>query len=82
MITPTKGIAPQRALLSVAAQISESLSEPMSVSQAWDALASWRIANGATEPLSFAWFSYALDVLYTIGAVHFDDGILYKIGGQ
>lgn len=76
MITPTKGIAPQRALLTVGAQISLILTEPMTVSQAWTALKAWRARHENDAVLPFSWFVLALDTLYALGAVHYDDGIL------
>lgn len=78
MITPTKGIAPQRALLTVGAQISMILTEPMTVSQAWTALKSWRARHENDALLSFSWFVLALDALYALGAIHLEDGILYR----
>jgi hypothetical protein len=79
LITPTKGIAPQRALLTVAAQIMRILDEPMTTSTAWRKLADWRDRNGAKMPISFDWFALALSVLYGVGLVHLEDGILYKV---
>lgn len=82
MITPTKGIAPQRALLTVGAQISMVLTGPMTVSQAWSALRVWRARHANDAALSFSWFVLALDTLYAIGAIHFEDGLLFlKQGG-
>jgi hypothetical protein len=78
MIVPTKGIAPQRALLTVAAQVSMSLTEPMTVSQTWNALKEWRTDNANDAALPFSWFVLSLDVLYALGAVRFEDGFLTK----
>lgn len=78
MITPTKGIAPQRALLTIGAQISIILTEPMTVSQAWTALKVWRARHENDAVLPFLWFVLALDALYALGAVHYEDGILYR----
>lgn len=78
MITPTKGIAPQRALLTVGAQISLILTEPMTVSQAWTALKAWRARHENDAVLPFSWFVLALDTLYALGAVYSEDGILYR----
>jgi len=80
VITPTKGIAPQRALLSVAAQISIVLTEPMTVSQVWVGLQKWRTRNGNDQIVSFAWFVLALDVLFMLGAVILDAGLIHKVG--
>lgn len=79
MITPTKGIAPQRALLTIAAQISLILTEPMTVSQAWTALKVWRAKNSNNAALPFSWFVLALDVLYSLGAVELRGGLIQKV---
>ncbi len=79
MLTPTKGISPQRALLSVSAQISIILTEPMTVSQAWHALKVWRAKNANEAALSFSWFVLALDVLYALNVLEFEGGLIYKV---
>ncbi|MEV4473386.1 ABC-three component system middle component 6 [Nonomuraea sp. NPDC049504] len=76
MITPTKGIAPDRALLAVGAQIIMQLNRPLTVSQAWARLREWRLQNDHLAPLSFGWFVLALDVLYALGLVELRDDLL------
>ncbi|PPF74916.1 ABC-three component system middle component 6 [Pseudoclavibacter sp. Z016] len=78
MITPTKGIAPQQALLTVGAQISMILNEPMTVSQVWTTLKAWRARHKNDAVLPYSWFVLALDSLYALGALHYEDGILYR----
>lgn len=78
MITPTKGIAPQRALLTVGAQISLILTEPMTVSQAWTALKTWRARHENDAVLPFSWFVLALDALHALDTVYYEDGMLYR----
>lgn len=78
MITPTKGIAPQRALLTVGAQIAQVLDEPMTVSQAWSRLGKWRASNGHNAAVSFSWFVLALDTLYALGAVRLEAGLIVR----
>ena len=78
MITPTKGITPQRALLTVGGQISLVLTEPMTVTQVWTALKTWRIRHENDAVLPFSWFVLALDTLYALGAVHYEDGLLHR----
>jgi hypothetical protein len=80
VITPTKGITPQRALLTVAAQISLVLTEPMTVSQVWNELKTWRVRHNNHAVLPFAWFVFALDVLYALDTIRLDEGLLYKVG--
>jgi hypothetical protein len=76
VITPTKGIAPDRCLLAVGAQILLQLDEPRSVSQTWSRLKNWRAEHSHTSPVSFGWFVLALDVLYSMGAVELDQDVL------
>jgi hypothetical protein len=76
VITPTKGIAPDRCLLAVGAQILLQLDEPRSVSQTWSRLKTWRTQHSHTSPVSFSWFVLALDVLYSMGAVELDQDVL------
>jgi hypothetical protein len=76
MITPTKGIAPQRALLSIGAQIASVLDQPLTVSQTLVRLRQWRETNNHKAPVPFWWFTLALDVLFTLGVVHFDGDLL------
>ncbi|GAA2491600.1 ABC-three component system middle component 6 [Winogradskya humida] len=78
MITPTKGIVPQRALVVVGAQILQLLDRPMTVSQAWTRLREWRAAHGHYAPLPFWWFVLALDVLYSLGVVELDRDLLRR----
>lgn len=77
MITPTKGIAPQRALLAVGAQILlASKHQPLTVTQAWRRLQDWRADHEHNAPVPFWWFVLALDVLYALGTVELRDGVL------
>jgi hypothetical protein len=78
MITPTKGIAPDRALLSVGAQVLQQLNEPTSVSQVWFKLKTWRNEQGHQAPIAFGWFTLALDILYAMGLIEFQDGLLNR----
>lgn len=79
MIVPTKGIAPQRALLAVGAQlILATAREPVTVSQAWARLRQWRTDHQHTAPVPFWWFVLALDTLRALELVELreDTGVL------
>ncbi|MEU3301887.1 ABC-three component system middle component 6 [Streptomyces sp. NPDC006678] len=76
MITPTKGIAPDRALLAIGAQILISLDEPLTVSQAWARFKDRRTRLGHHAPVSFEWFVLGLDVLHALGAVELRQELL------
>ena len=77
MIAPTKGIAPQRALLTVGAQILiSSERQVLTVDQTWRRLQSWRADNDHNAPVPFWWFVLALDVLYALGTVELRNDVL------
>ncbi|GGL27138.1 ABC-three component system middle component 6 [Nocardia jinanensis] len=76
MITPTKGISPQRALLSIGAQVVQAVEAPVTVSQAWSRLLEWRTAHEHRDSIPFWWFALSLDVLYALGLATLDDDLL------
>ncbi|GIH62231.1 ABC-three component system middle component 6 [Microbispora siamensis] len=78
MIAPTKDIAPDRALLSVGAQVLQQLGEPTTVSQAWFKVKAYRHELGYKAPISFAWFTLALDMLYALGMLELRDGLIFR----
>jgi hypothetical protein len=89
MITPTKGVSAQRALLAVGAQVLQVLNQPMTVSQLWTRVQQWRREHSHTSPIPFWWFVLALDLLYAVGAVDLDHDLLTRrpadvasVGGQ
>jgi len=78
MITPTKGVRPERSLLYVGGQILADLRDPTTVSAAWEALARRREDEGQDATITFDWFVLALDLLRALGAVRLHDGLLVK----
>ena len=77
MIVPTKGIAPQRSLLAVGAQIILATGrQPVTVTQAWRRLLEWREAHAHNAPLPFWWFALALDLLFAMGLVELNREVL------
>lgn len=79
MILPTKGISPQRALITIGAQTLELLSLPRSVNSAFEATKKLRLDRGFTEPISFDWYSLSLALLYSVGTIELnDDGLLVR----
>lgn len=77
MIAPTKGIAPQRALLTVGAQILLATErQTLTVNQTWRRLQAWRTEHDHNAPVPFWWFVLALDVLYALGTVDLRDDLL------
>lgn len=81
MILPTKRISHSRCLSSVGADVLQLLNEPRTVSRLWG-LAKKRQANRSPgEILTFDWFVLSLDMLYAIGAISLEDGLVVKKGG-
>ncbi|MEU4108045.1 ABC-three component system middle component 6 [Streptomyces sp. NPDC027717] len=78
MITPTKGISPDRSLLAVGAQIARVLDMPMTVTQTWSRFRAERIRLGHHSPVSFQWFVLGLDVLYALGAIELRNDLLAR----
>ncbi len=78
MILPTKHIRPERALLAVGGDLLVSLREPKTVSGLWDDVRYKRGDPGEPSPINYDWFVLALDLLFMIGAVELDRGLLRK----
>jgi len=82
MLLPSRSVSPQRALLTVAAQISLQLDSPRTVTETWMRLKEWRASHGFDQPVTFEWFQLALDMLYALGLVDFDERTLRRTGRQ
>ncbi|MBC6443041.1 MAG: hypothetical protein GDA53_07950 [Rhodobacteraceae bacterium] len=79
MILPTKHMRPERALLTVGADILALLSRhPMTVSGVWDEVRKQRGTPANVAPINYEWFVLALDLLFMLKAVTFRDGLLRK----
>ena len=78
MILPTKHIRPERALLTIGAEILATLRGPMTVSRVWDGVRRRRGETTEHAPISYDWFVLALDLLFALGAVELEDGLLRK----
>ncbi|MBZ9647605.1 hypothetical protein K9B33_08630 [Sphingobium sp. 3R8] len=78
MILPTKHIRPDRTLLSIGGELLVELREPATVSRLWDHVRMARGRTPAAAPINYDWFVLALDLLFTIGAVELDRGLVRK----
>jgi hypothetical protein len=74
MILPTKGLAPERAMLTIGAEILGLLTEPKTVSRLWDELEHAMGERSSTRIVSYDWFVLTLDLLYMLGAVEMNHG--------
>ncbi|AUI62997.1 ABC-three component system middle component 6 [Amycolatopsis sp. BJA-103] len=79
MITPTKGIRPERSLLYLGGQILNDLDGPTTVSGAWEAFARRREREGQDATITFDWFVLALDLLRALGTIKLRDGLIVKV---
>ena len=76
MILPGKHILPDRALISVGADILSVVGKGTSVSDAWSRLKALRDARADASPLPFDWFVLSLTLLYAVSAIELRDGII------
>ncbi|MEH2010412.1 ABC-three component system middle component 6 [Nostoc sp.] len=72
MILPTKHISTSHSLLGVGATILEQLYQPRTVSSLWSAVATM------PEVATFERFVLTLDLLYAIGAIEMNEGLLHR----
>jgi len=72
MILPTKHISTRNSLLGVGAIIIEHLNHPRTVTSLWSDL------SKLPEIATFERFVLVLDLLYIIGAIELEEGLLYK----
>jgi hypothetical protein len=78
MILPTKHVRADRALVGIGAELLSVLRRPMTVSALWDAFRRRRGALPGMAPITYDWFVLALDLLYVVGAVSLDAGVLRR----
>jgi hypothetical protein len=78
MILPSKHLAAERALLTVGGHILGMLTEPKTVSSLWDRLRLKRDAREGRSPLSYDWFILALDLLFMMGAITYQNGMITR----
>jgi len=75
MILPSKHIAPDRALLTIGAEIIAILDRPRTVSYVWDVL---RRKRETGRVFGYDWFLLSLDLLFLVGAVEYRSGSLVR----
>jgi hypothetical protein len=78
MILPTKHVRPERALIGVGAEVLDILKRPMTVSRLWDEVRGRRSLHTPSAPIDYQWFVLSLDLLYTVGAVDIDRGLVRR----
>lgn len=74
MILPTKHLGPERAMLTVGAEILSLLTEPKTVSRLWNELSSIKSERSSAHIINYDWFILSLDLLYMLGSIEMDHG--------
>ncbi|MCU0286468.1 MAG: hypothetical protein MUF15_08710 [Acidobacteria bacterium] len=72
MILPSKHLPQEKALLTVGAKLLQFLDRPKTIS------AVWQHVRNSEMPVSYDWFVLALDLLYIIGAIELQNGLLSR----
>jgi hypothetical protein len=72
VILPTKHIPLRRSLLGVSALLLRHVTDGCTVSQLWDRV------RGSPEMRTFGVFVLALDLLFMVGAVELEEGLLRR----
>ncbi len=79
MILPSKHLSQERALLTVGANILLNMKQPKTVSALWEEIKSQRERTPhLISTLSYDGFVLALDLLYLIGTVELEEGLLKR----
>ena len=78
MILPSKHLPPNRALLTIGAEILRLLSHPLTVSSLWEQMQRAPAHQKAPSLLRYDRFVLALDLLFLIGAIDLDDGLIVR----
>lgn len=78
MLMPTKHIKTENALIGVGGEVLALLDQDKTVSRLFYDLQERRRTNELTT-IQFDWFLLAVDFLFSVGAVRFDEGLLKKM---
>ena len=77
MILPSKHIPPNRALLTIGAEILKLLERPKTVSILWDGMRAKDTIHTHGR-IGYDWFLLALDLLFLINAIEYKNGTVYR----
>ncbi|EEZ92102.1 hypothetical protein HMPREF0578_1431 [Mobiluncus mulieris 28-1] len=73
MLLPTKGISPQRALLTVGGSLLSLLDSPATVSGLWERFSNSFRGDENADKVTFDWFALALSMLFAIRVVSWNE---------
>ena len=80
MILPAKHLSPDRALITLGAELLGLLERPKTVSALWHHFRKLRDDNGqaAESVVTFDWFVLALDLLYSLETIDLENGLVTR----
>ena len=78
MILPSKHLPQERALLTVGARVLRHLTQPKTVSALWEEIPHPTAGGDGAPPLRYDGFVLALDLLFLMGAIDLQDGLLRR----
>lgn len=80
MILPSKHLPQDRALLTVGGHVLTSLAHPKTVSALWEELNRHEggLAAACPREITYDWFLLALDLLYAIGTIELESGLVAR----
>ena len=74
MILPTKHLNEERSILRIGAEILLLLRNESTVSRLWVDFQKYRRDELEIKPVTYDWFILALDFLFLLDTIYFDDG--------
>ncbi|OBY76282.1 hypothetical protein BBG47_28165 [Paenibacillus sp. KS1] len=80
MLTPTKNLHEDKSIIKIGARILSILNSPHTVSSAWKSYiqVQERETNGKIR-IQFDTFILAVDFLYIIGAIEYEDDLMWRV---
>jgi hypothetical protein len=80
MILPSKHLPQDRALLTVGGLVLTFLAHPKTVSALWEELNQQSQVLASTRPrrITYDWFLLALDLLYALGTIELENGLVSR----
>ncbi|MCW2107101.1 UNVERIFIED_ORG: hypothetical protein M2402_004292 [Rahnella aquatilis] len=80
MILPSKHLPQDRALLTVGGHVLTFLARPRTVSALWEDLNRTDQSLSAIPPrrITYDWFVLALDLLYSLGTIELENGLVTR----
>ena len=78
MILPTKHLNEERSILRIGAELLLLLRNETTVSRLWADFQKYRRDALGIKTVTYDWFILALDLLFVLGAIGFDDGKIMR----